>query len=258
VALMLARAGRHVRSNVVAYLALFVALGGTSYAAATGSIDSKAIKDNDVRGKDIRDGAVKSADVGNGSLQAKDFKKGQLPAGAKGATGPNGAQGARGATGPLGPKGDRGLQGLKGEQGIQGIQGKQGLQGIQGKQGIQGVHGTNGTNGTNGKDGTAVAYAHVLANGTIDPTRTKGLDVRGHVTGQYCLYVTGALYSSGFTPHVATTSIDVGGADTRDQVGVFLPTTNQTDLYCFSGDIRVYTRAWNGGAADKPFYIIVD
>lgn len=92
---MLARAGRHIRSNVVAYLALFVALGGTSYAAA--NITSAQIKNGTIQGKDIKDGSVKSPDVGNGSLLAKDFKKGQIPAGAKGATGATGPQGAAGS-----------------------------------------------------------------------------------------------------------------------------------------------------------------
>src|SRR3954452_18936097 len=101
---MLARAVRHIRSNLVAYLALSVALGGTSYAAVT-NITSAQIKNNSVQGKDIKDGSIKSADVGNRSLLAKDFKKGQLPAGARGPVGPQGLIGPRGPVGPRGPSG---------------------------------------------------------------------------------------------------------------------------------------------------------
>ncbi len=48
---MLDRWCRHARANVVGYLALFVALGGTSYAAVR--IDGRLLKPNSVRGKAI-------------------------------------------------------------------------------------------------------------------------------------------------------------------------------------------------------------
>ncbi|HEY5333843.1 MAG TPA: hypothetical protein VIJ21_09875 [Solirubrobacterales bacterium] len=82
-------------ANVVACLALFVALGGASYAA------SKLPK-NSVGTKQLKKGAVTAAKVKPHSLLAKDFKPGQLPRGANGATGaagPNGPQGAVGAPG---------------------------------------------------------------------------------------------------------------------------------------------------------------
>src|SRR3712207_2058599 len=86
---------------VVAMVALFVSLGGVSYGVATGSIDSREIKNNSVRGKDIRNGTIKSRDVGNGSLRASDFG-GALPAGPKGDKGDRGAQGLRGPAGAAG------------------------------------------------------------------------------------------------------------------------------------------------------------
>ena len=89
----------------VALLALFVALGGTSYAVATGSIDSREIKNDTVRSKDIRNNSVQSGDIRNRSLLAGDFKAGQLPTGARGPTGATGARGAAGATGTQGPPG---------------------------------------------------------------------------------------------------------------------------------------------------------
>ncbi len=86
-------------ATVAAYLALFVALGGTSYAVATGSIDSREIKDN----------SVQSADVRNGTLTARDITRstlGQL-------RGPQGPQGPRGAPGPQGAAGPAGLPATK-------------------------------------------------------------------------------------------------------------------------------------------------
>ena len=66
-------------SNVIATLALFVALGGTSYAAMT--ITSKDVRDNSLRSVDIRNNSLRSVDIKNGSLKAKDFAVGQIPAG---------------------------------------------------------------------------------------------------------------------------------------------------------------------------------
>jgi hypothetical protein len=84
-------------SNVMATVAVFVALGGTSYAVATGSIGSREIgnnsvrskdlRNNDVRGKDVRNGTIGTRDVANGALLAMDFKAGQLPAGERGEPG---------------------------------------------------------------------------------------------------------------------------------------------------------------------------
>lgn len=84
------------RQQAIGLLALFVALGGTSYAVATGSIDSREIKDNTIRSKDIRNNEVRSKDVRDRSLLAKDFKQGELPAGAPGAPGARGEAGAPG------------------------------------------------------------------------------------------------------------------------------------------------------------------
>ena len=96
------RSYRPGHGTVVGYLALFIALGGTSWAVATGSIDSLEIKNNSIRGKDIRTGTIRSSDVGNGSLLARDFKAGQLPAGPRGLTGATGATGAAGRNGTNG------------------------------------------------------------------------------------------------------------------------------------------------------------
>jgi hypothetical protein len=88
-------------ANVMSSLAVFIALGGSSYAAV--KITGKDVKDNsltgaDIRrnsisGSDIRASAVNSDDIEDGSLLAQDFRAGQLP---------------RGEAGPRGPKGDTG------------------------------------------------------------------------------------------------------------------------------------------------------
>jgi hypothetical protein len=97
----------------VALIALFVALGGTGYAALK-------LPRNSVGSKQIKANAVRSSKVKNGSLLAGDFKAGQLPAGAAGQRGLQGIQGVKGDKGDAclpsdpackGPKGDLGPQG---------------------------------------------------------------------------------------------------------------------------------------------------
>jgi hypothetical protein len=53
--------GRINHTTIVAYLALFVALGGSAYAAAT--ITGRDVVDRSLTGADIRNGSVRSPDV---------------------------------------------------------------------------------------------------------------------------------------------------------------------------------------------------
>lgn len=89
-------------SNVMATLALFVAIGGTSYAAVT--LTGANIKDGTVQSVDIADGlyGVQSRDVKDGSLGAKDLSA-AARATLKGNVGATGAPGPTGLTGPTGP-----------------------------------------------------------------------------------------------------------------------------------------------------------
>ena len=80
---------QHLRGNAVAYVALFVALGGTSAWAA-----------GQITGKDIKNNTVKSKDVKDGTLLSGDFKAGQLPEGPRGPQGLQGIQGVEGKRGP--------------------------------------------------------------------------------------------------------------------------------------------------------------
>ena len=121
--------------NVVASLALFIALGGISWAAVNlpaNSVGTKHLKRNAVTSPKIKRNAVTSPKVKNRSLRAVDFAQGQLP------SGPRGPRGATGATGDA---------------------------------------------------GTAVAYARVLSDGTVDATRSSnitGAMVTHPAAGVYC------------------------------------------------------------------------
>ena len=55
---------------VIACVALFVSLGGVGYAAATGSIDSREIRNNTIRGKDVRNNGLSGRDIANACARA--------------------------------------------------------------------------------------------------------------------------------------------------------------------------------------------
>src|SRR3954453_12506869 len=81
-------------ANVMATIAVFVALGGGAYAATK-----------------LPKNSVTTIQVKDRSLLANDFKRGQLPAGAKGDKGGSGAQGAQGPAGTNGANGTNGKDG---------------------------------------------------------------------------------------------------------------------------------------------------
>jgi hypothetical protein len=95
---------RHLRHHAVAYVALFVALGGTSYAAATlrsNSVGTRQLRPGAVGASDIRAGAVTSRAIRNGSLQPADLAAAARVPGPAGAPGPSGPKGDPGPAGPL-------------------------------------------------------------------------------------------------------------------------------------------------------------
>jgi len=74
--------GRLTFANVVSLLALFVALGGSSYAAikidsgdiANNSVRSEDLRNNDVHGRDIAKDTVRGTDVRDNDLQGRDVR----------------------------------------------------------------------------------------------------------------------------------------------------------------------------------------
>jgi hypothetical protein len=147
-------------SNVIASLALFVALGGASYAAVAlpaNSVGTEQLKKSAVSAAKLKRNAVSSAKVKDGSLQRGDFASGTL---------------------------------------LQGPQGPQGLQGPQGVKGAKGDPGENGAPGQQGAPGTARAFAFVNpfscagATGPCNISQAKNVvGARRIDTGSYCVQV---------------------------------------------------------------------
>ena len=176
---MLAKFVRPSHATVVAYLALFIALGGVSYAAVvlpSNSVGTQQIKPGAVKASDLGKNAVKTGNVKNGSLLSSDFKPGQLPAVAPGAPGPQGATGA---------------------------------------QGTPGAAGAVGAVGAAGTPGAVRAYGVMKSDGTLVAQRSKGVTISklALFTGQYCINPTAA---SGIDP---TRTTIVAMADNSDGNG---------------------------------------
>ena len=136
---MLQRAGSHVRKNLIAYTALFFALGGTSFAAA-----AALVPNNSVGSPQIINHSIRTIDISGRTVRALH-----------GARGPRGLRGLTGATGPKGDKGDK------------------------------------GDTGATGAPGSAIAYAKVNSNGTVDATQSKNItsaNVTLRATSAYCFH----------------------------------------------------------------------
>jgi hypothetical protein len=89
----------YIKRHHVALLALFLALGGTAFAAGNALLPGNS---------------VGTKQVINGSLQANDLSKTARTA-LKGNRGPTGPAGAQGATGTTGATGAQGVQGAPGQ-----------------------------------------------------------------------------------------------------------------------------------------------
>jgi hypothetical protein len=134
-------------ANVMATIAVFLALGGGAYAATQ-------LPKNSVGTKQLKKEAVTPSKL---SAAAKSALTGPIGAtglqGAPGLEGKTGLAGATGASGVAGTAGARGTQGLQGDPGAPGKQGDAGEPGKQGDPGERGEPGEPGERGEPGEPG---------------------------------------------------------------------------------------------------------
>ena len=97
-------------TTAVAYLALFAALGGSAYAAAT--ITGANIKNGTVTGKDVKNRSLGTNKLSTKAVSSLAGQRG--PAGPQGPVGPHGETGPKGNPGPVGPQGPAGPSGISG------------------------------------------------------------------------------------------------------------------------------------------------
>lgn len=239
---MINRVIKAIRQNIVAWLALFVALSGTSMAASHYIITST---------KQIKPSVLRQL---RGAKGARGVK------GATGAMGAAGAKGANGSQGPAGPTGATGSSGTNGKS----ITGKEGPDGPEGE---KGETGEKGLTGEQGPPGSALAYARIKSDGEIVQAASKNFE---HATveipeespgkeeiGVYC--ISGL---SGIEKHNVVATIDQSEAEFGAGLEAFLGVGVNTS--CAPGtEITVETFAaeeQEEGAKylDAGFYIAIN
>jgi len=141
-------------ANVMATIAVFVALGGVGYAATR-------LPRNSVGTKQIRRAAVTPAKLSKAA-------KSKL-------------------VGPAGPEGPRGAAGPQGSRGAQGAAGEKGAPGRPGDQGEQGRPGEKGERGPAGDPGTARAWASVEPDGKLAAAKGFSSAVWREADEDYCV-----------------------------------------------------------------------
>lgn len=76
---MISRIRKHLSfSNVVAGIALFIALGGSAYAVGKNTVGTKQIKNNAVTAKKIKNNAITTSKVKNGAITGSKVKLSSL------------------------------------------------------------------------------------------------------------------------------------------------------------------------------------
>ena len=146
--------------------------GAALFFACAGSAAAGAL----ITGAQVKDDSLTGADVRDGTLTASDL-----------------APQARDAASSRGPRGKRGPRGFRGPSGP------------------AGPAGPAGQAGAAGPAGSAIAYAHIKLDGTVDTARSKNISVKHPSAGLLCIYVAGG------GAHVITASVDLNttGAGAR-------------------------------------------
>jgi hypothetical protein len=177
------RSRRPTPATILALIALFVALGGTSFAAVTALAPKNS---------------VGSPQVINGSLQTVDLSRKAKKA-LKGNRGPRGPAGAQGAAGAAGPAGAAGAAGAAGPAGATGPAGPFPTGNLPSGATVRGNFFMNGVAAASGSQATdslsfdytlsAAPTPHFITAGSVPPAGCPGTaDNPQAAAGQLCIY----------------------------------------------------------------------
>ena len=228
-------------SNVLATIALFVALGGSSYAAVT----------------QIAKNSVSTTQVRDRSLLARDFKRGQLK---RATPGPQGPVGEAGAVGPAGPEGPAGAEGPVGEAGPAGPAGKAGPAGPPGPSGVidlLGFQGQFSPLSVPGNNGNAVITPAICKTGSYTAGSGEVAVISLSATASPTMPVTDVLYINAMVAEVGGSFVVKNPVDAAEslQDGTAHPTLDlryplvSGKTYVFGAGLST-----NAGVAISPGY----
>ncbi|MCB0830621.1 MAG: collagen-like protein [Solirubrobacterales bacterium] len=170
------RLPRLTYANVVATLALFIALGGAAYATNSLpglSVGSRQLKPKAVRTGKIANRAITRVKIRRGAIRYAHLNP-KLVGKLSGKPGPAGPRGPRGSAGIAGPAGPAGATGLVGATGPAGIDGLPGATGPAGPPGITGPIGPTGATGIGGETGPTGATGIAGSTGATGATGVTG------------------------------------------------------------------------------------
>lgn len=120
---------------------------------------------------------------------------------------------------------------------------------LKNRRGLRGPRGYKGPKGDKGADGTAVAYARLAADGTIDTTRVKGItqaNISHPSAGIYCVSLSFA------ARNVLATLEPTATGNELVYASIPAPTPS---LGCPAGAVTVQVRHSGGAAVDAPLYV---
>jgi hypothetical protein len=138
------------------------------------------------------------------------------------------------------------------------LKGNTGKTGLTGKEGPTGKEGSAGKTGETGAPGTAVAYALVNADGTVNPEHSKGItsaNVTKEAISAYCFR------NLGFTPKAAVATVQISVAAPMYFASVAIPGKVSGDCSEAPGTTQVEVGTVNGEShefAPAAFFVFFE
>lgn len=220
-------------STIAAYLALFIALGGTSYAAVN-------LERNSVKAEHIAKDAVRSSEIKDRSIRLRDIHPS--------ARGVNltKARAAQVIEEVLeDPEYNISIR-VAGEKGDKGDTGAKGTDGAKGDQGAQ------GSRGATGPRGAALAFGYVKSNGAVENSANLTAKKADGALA-YCVKATEGDTHSGYVTLDAEWAVSAEGIVRY----AFLKVPDSGDV-CAGWPLQVMVAEPDGTATDAAFFITLN